>query len=160
MQDSPLQQCHICFSSMAITLADVGGTDTLLSTRGRFVGWPTLTDLWTCNAVSPALRNSCRCDVSLHHFQLLFKQSMLQRQQKLLGQMRRGQPTAIFVHPVLSPAIQSHTHTHTHLTALCPGLPGWAGTRKVKPICILLKQETVSVSGISWTICKSAPSSR
>jgi len=23
-------------------------------------------------------------------------------------------------------------HTHTHLTALCPGLPGWAGTRKVK----------------------------
>ena len=114
MQDSPLQQCHICFSSMAITLADVGGTDTLLSTRGRFVGWPTLTDLWTCNAVSPALRNSCRCDVSLHHFQLLFKQSRLQRQQKLLGQMRRGQPTAIFVHPVLSPAIQSHTHTHAH----------------------------------------------
>ena len=32
---------------------------------------------------------------------------------------------------------------HTpHLTALCPGLPGWAGTRKVKPIWILLKQET------------------
>jgi len=28
----------------------------------------------------------------------------------------------------------AHTHTHTHLTALCPGLPGWAGTRKVKPI--------------------------
>jgi len=26
------------------------------------------------------------------------------------------------------------THTHTHLTALCPGLPGRAGTRKVKPI--------------------------
>ena len=24
------------------------------------------------------------------------------------------------------------THTHNHLTALCPGLPGWAGTRKVK----------------------------
>jgi len=25
---------------------------------------------------------------------------------------------------------QTHTHTHTHnrLTALCPGLPGWAGT--------------------------------
>jgi len=28
----------------------------------------------------------------------------------------------------------THTHTHTRLTALCPGLPGWAGTRKVKPI--------------------------
>ena len=55
---------------------------------------------------------------------------------------------------------QRDTHRHTHLTALCPGLPGWAGTRKVKPIWILLEQETVSGSGISWTICKSAPCSR
>ena len=54
----------------------------------------------------------------------------------------------------------THTHTHTRLTALCPGLPRWAGTRKVKPIWILLKQETVSGSGISWAICKSAPCSR
>ena len=53
-----------------------------------------------------------------------------------------------------------HTHTHTRLSALCPGLPRWAGTRKVKPIWILLKQETVSGSGISWTICESAPHSR
>ena len=53
-----------------------------------------------------------------------------------------------------------HTHTHTRLTALCPGLPGWAGTRKVKPIWILLKQETVSGSCISWAICKSASHSR
>ena len=51
-------------------------------------------------------------------------------------------------------------HTHTRLTALCPGLPGWASTRKAKPIWILLKQETVSGSGISWDICKSAPRSR
>ena len=50
--------------------------------------------------------------------------------------------------------------THTHRMALCPGLPGWAGTRKVKPIWILLKQETVSGSGISWAVCKSAPRSR
>ena len=35
------------------------------------------------------------------------------------------------------------------LTAPCPGLPACAGTRKVKPIWILLKQETVSGSGIS-----------
>ena len=54
----------------------------------------------------------------------------------------------------------ARTHTHTRLMALCPGLPGWAGTRKVKPIWILLKQETVSGSGISWVICKSAPCSR
>jgi len=47
-------------------------------------------------------------------------------------------------------------HTHTHLT----GLPEWAGTRKVIPIWILLKQETVSGSGISWAICKSAHRSR
>jgi len=51
-------------------------------------------------------------------------------------------------------------YTHTRLTALCPGLPRWAGTRKVKPILISLKQETVSGSGISWAICKSAPRSR
>ena len=50
--------------------------------------------------------------------------------------------------------------THTHLTALFLGLPGWAGTRKVKPIWILLKQETVSGSGISWAVCMSAPCSR
>ena len=54
----------------------------------------------------------------------------------------------------------TYTHTHAHLTALCTGLPGWAVTRKVKPIWILLKQETVSGSGISWAICKSASSSR
>jgi len=59
-----------------------------------------------------------------------------------------------------SPYRWNHTHTHTRLTALCPGQPGWAGTRKVKPIWILLKQETVSGSGISWAICKSAPRSR
>jgi len=56
-------------------------------------------------------------------------------------------------------------HTHTRLTALCLGLPGWVATgwvstRNVKPIWILLKQETVSGSGISWAICKSAPRTR
>ena len=65
----------------------------------------------------------------------------------------------------------NHTHTHNftgcgwrrttpRLTALCLGLPGSAGTRKVKPIWILLEQETVSGSGTSWAICKSAPRSR
>ena len=50
--------------------------------------------------------------------------------------------------------------THARLTALFPGLPRWAGTRKVKPIWILLKQETVSGSSIRWAMCKSAPRSR
>jgi len=43
---------------------------------------------------------------------------------------------------------------NTRLTALCPVLLVWASTRKVKPIWILLKQETVC--GINWAICKSA----
>jgi len=51
------------------------------------------------------------------------------------------------------------THTHT-FNGPVPGLPGSVGTRKVKSIWILLKQETVSGSGISWAICKSAPRSR
>jgi len=50
--------------------------------------------------------------------------------------------------------------THTLLAALCPGLPGWASTRKVKPIWILLKQETLSGSGISWAIFNPATYSR
>ena len=54
----------------------------------------------------------------------------------------------------------THTHTHTHLTVLFPGLPRWAGTRKVKPARILLKQDTVSGSGISWAMRTSAPRSR
>jgi len=49
-------------------------------------------------------------------------------------------------------------HTHTHpFNGPFPGLPRWASTRKVKPIWILLKQETVSSSGISRAICRSAP---
>ena len=50
----------------------------------------------------------------------------------------------------------THTHTHTRLTALFPGLPRWAGTRKGKSIWILLKHETVSGSGISWAHVTSA----
>ena len=54
---------------------------------------------------------------------------------------------------------KKHTHTHPFNGPFL-GLPRWAGTRKVKPIWILLKQETVSGSSISWAICKSAPRSR
>ena len=57
--------------------------------------------------------------------------------------------------------IHIDTHTHTHpFNGPFPGLPRWARTRKVKPIWILLEQETVSGNGISWAICKSAPRSR
>jgi len=53
-----------------------------------------------------------------------------------------------------------HYYSYNHLTASLPGLPGWAGTKKVKAIWIKLQQETVSGSSISWAICKSAPRSR
>ena len=49
-----------------------------------------------------------------------------------------------------------YTHTHPFNGPLS-GTTGWASTRKEKPIWILLKQETVSGSGIRWTMCKSAP---
>jgi len=47
--------------------------------------------------------------------------------------------------------------SQTRLLALYPGP---AGTRKVKTIWILLKQGTVSGSGISWDTCESAPHSK
>jgi len=52
-------------------------------------------------------------------------------------------------------------NTHTHpFNGPFSGTTGWAGTRKVKSIWILLKQEIVSGSGIRWAICKFAPRSR
>ena len=66
----------------------------------------------------------------------------------------------VFLTTFESACNRNNTHTHTRLTALFPGLPRWAATRKVIPIWILMKQETVSGSGISWAMCKSAPCSR
>ena len=51
-----------------------------------------------------------------------------------------------------SPRTSQSLLLHTFLAALFPGLPRWGATRKVKPIWILLKEETVSGSGISWAI--------
>ena len=53
------------------------------------------------------------------------------------------------------------TYTHTHLfNGPLSRTTLWAGTRKVRAIWILLEQETVSGSGISWAICMSAPRSK
>ena len=57
----------------------------------------------------------------------------------------------------------THTHTHTHTHPFNGPLSGTTRVsryQKGKPIWILLKQETMSGSGISWAICKSAPCSR
>ena len=66
----------------------------------------------------------------------------------------------VFIVLIFRKLIETDKYTHPCLVALCPGLTGWAGTRKVKPIWILLEQETVSGSGISWAIRQSAPHSR
>jgi len=67
------------------------------------------------------------------------------------------------------PHTHAHTHTHTHTHTqpfyspleFCPGLPRWAGTRKVKPgrwnESGFNGEEIVSGNGISWAICISAP---
>ena len=39
-------------------------------------------------------------------------------------------------------SVSSRLDTHTRLTALCPGLPGLAGTRKVTPTWILLNSSS------------------
>ena len=61
--------------------------------------------------------------------------------------------------PYLSGGANMHTHTHPFNGPLSRTTQV-SRYQKVKPISILLKQETVSGSGISWAICKSAPCSR
>ena len=79
----------------------------------------------------------------------------------VVSRLRRILPPLVPATSATGWPAQPHTHTQTHrLMAPCPGPPRRAGTRKVKPMWILLKQETVSGSGISWAICMSAPRSR
>jgi len=73
------------------------------------------------------------------------------------------QTLKMLLHYLVKSKKTSLMHTHTHACMFNGPLSGttWiVGTRKVKPICILLKQETVSGNGISWAICKSAPGSK
>ena len=59
--------------------------------------------------------------------------------------------------------LQFYTHTRARARTFNGPFSGTtqvSSYQKGKPIWILLKQETVSGSGISWTICKSAPRSR
>jgi len=58
-------------------------------------------------------------------------------------------------------SILRHKHRYTHsFNGPLSGTTQVSRYRKVKPISILLKQETVNGSGISWAICKSAHRSR
>ena len=51
-------------------------------------------------------------------------------------------------------------YTHTPVNGPFSGTTRVSRYQKGKPIWILLKQETVSGSGISWAVCKSALRSR
>jgi len=55
--------------------------------------------------------------------------------------------------------VANHTHTHP-FNGPVSGTTRVSQYQKGKKIWILLKQQTVSGSGISCAICKSAPSSR
>jgi len=66
---------------------------------------------------------------------------------------------SLCVENAVKPTNQPFTHTHT-FNGPFSGNTRVSRYQKGKPIWILLKQETVSGSGISWAICKSAPHSR
>ena len=82
----------------------------------------------------------------------------------LINPVKMSVPTYVRTSRIKHNAATTHTHTHTQpfycSYGICPGPPGWAGTRKVKTNLDLLEQETVSGSGICWAICKSAPHPR
>jgi len=69
----------------------------------------------------------------------------------LAGDSTLGTHRSMLITPVLQ-----NTHTFNGPFSCTT----WVGPRKVKRIWILLKQQTVSGSGISWAICKSASCSR
>ena len=81
---------------------------------------------------------------------------------QVLGEHRLSSSSSLYLPNTHTPVIQ-YSFVLYCITALFSGnteVSRTVGTRKVKPIWILLKQETVSGSGISWAICKSAPLSR
>ena len=83
--------------------------------------------------------------------------SIAERHTVVVSTVRRGREGSSDCGRVVIEEQQTNKHPFNgHFSKL----PGWAGTRKVKPLWISLEQETVSGSGIRWTICKSAPSSR
>ena len=74
---------------------------------------------------------------------------------------RRSRPTSSSERYTTHDYTRAHTHTRARaFNGPLSGTTRVSRYQKGKPIWILLKQETVSGSGISWTICKSAPRSR
>ena len=95
-----------------------------------------------------SFRSSRQSRLPTHRAQQAFRQALQSRHrlQMLLKHLRgtcNHHPSykqSVYTTSVIT--YKGHIHTHIRLTALCPGLPGWAGTWKVKPFSILLKQKT------------------
>jgi len=80
--------------------------------------------LWSSNLGPLVFRHHIWHNSSLeYHTGMKFTQKWILYEMQITGTWWRHYPI-------------QNTHTHTHLTALFPGLPRWAGTRKVKPIWI------------------------
>ena len=79
----------------------------------------------------------------------------------VFGGIRRIPTSGVFWQRILTSAIKNkHGTFRPFATPVCVYPPPFLAIHHwVKPIWILLKQETVSGSGISWAICKSAPRS-
>ena len=76
------------------------------------------------------------------------------------GPRPRGRPKRTW-REVVREDCHTQTHTRTHpFNGPLSGTTQVSRYQKAKPIWILLKEETVSGSGISWAVCKSAPLSR
>ena len=118
--------------------------------QNEFGGWKYVLDSLACNEMVVM----CLCS---HQVITTKSRQNFQQLKCLILALRIGQLLWITRLCILT---VTYIHTYARLMALFPGLPGWASTRKVKPIWILLKQEIVSGSGISWAICQSAPRSR
>ena len=82
---------------------------------------------------------------------------MLESRESLKAKVSHS--TLLLTYSLLAVSI-GNEHTHSRVNGSFAGLPRRANTRKVKPIWILLKQETASGSGVSWAMCKSTPRSR
>jgi len=72
-------------------------------------------------------------------------------------QFRKGTPAVSIKNRLIK---QAETNTHTPFNSPLSGTTWVSWYQKGKIIWILLKQEAVSGSGISWAVCKSVPCSR
>ena len=129
------QQAHFAFSALTLLVGRLEGHPACKKTW--VVAWlPVWSKLQTC--IWPSW---CYC----HSLSLAFSKIRIGFTFLVPAHLgnKHTRLTALF----LGLPAWAGTHTRTHLMAFFLGLPRWASTRKVKPVWVLLKQETVSSSG-------------